>query len=379
MNIGIFIDIFFNTQKYKDPGTISLSLFNLGFKIKIYTFNTDSPIFSGIQVKKINKAESQSHLFWQKEKIDCVIVYSWLSLRFSKMIDALKLSDKKIILKLDSDGRLLPPLKPSYLRIIGKNNSLKEICIYLLRQLQWSILSSLNSRRKIKQLEAANAVIIESPQALYNLQKSLSFLKHDELINKIHFVPDPINSKTADGKNLSLIKENAIICLGRWNDKQKNKSILIKTLKAFKNPGWKIIIIGTGATHIKKNGFQIDVETIEQVKHHLIFEYFKKSKIFFAPSKFESFNLAAAEALTCGCSLCGTPLESFRYFTDNGRFGSLASDFTLASIKSALKTDVEKWEQNLYNQDYTASYWQQELAPEKIAKQIENIIKQVQG
>ena len=125
MNIGIFIDNFLEAQRYKDPGVIAESLFNLGHQITIYCLNTNSKKLNEIIIKKISKKESEDASFWKKENINQVILYSWLSLRFSFLIKALKSANKKIILKLDSDGHLIYPLKPTYLRTFGRDNSVK--------------------------------------------------------------------------------------------------------------------------------------------------------------------------------------------------------------------------------------------------------------
>ena len=205
MKIGIFIDNFFEAQRYKDPGVIAESLFNLGHQVTIYCLNTNSEKLNEIIIKKISKKESENTLFWKEEKIDQVILYSWLSLRFSSLIKALKSANKKIILKLDSDGHLIHPLKPTYLRTFGRDNSLKQLIIHIIRSLQWSIFSKLNSRKRINQLSLSDAAIIESPLALINLKNSLEKWQREDLANKLFFIPDPVGFIV--GKKMKLQKE----------------------------------------------------------------------------------------------------------------------------------------------------------------------------
>lgn len=378
MKVGIFIDNFFEAQRYKDPGVIACSLRDLENKVIIYAFNSDIENFDGLEIKTISKKESENSEFWKNEDAELIIVYSWLSLRFSKLIKSLKSANKKIILKLDSDGHLISPLKPSYLRIFGKNNSPYQIFIFLLRLIQWGCLFKIIDQKKIKQLYLCNAAIIESPKALANLEKSLNFQKHEKLISKINFIADPVNDSIINSIGTNFPKENIIICIGRWDDKQKNKSGLIKVFEKIDLNNWKLIIIGRGAVNIKnKLGKKITINAFESLPHDLVGNFLNKSKIFFAPSNYESFNLAAAESLCQGCSLAGTPLESFYYFIDNGCFGTLANNFTTPEIISALDNEIKKWNNNEYDPKEISTYWRNQLSPQKIGNEINLLIKKI--
>lgn len=379
MKIGIFIDNFLEPQKYKDPGVIACSLRDLGNQVKIYTFNSDSKNFDGLEIKTISKKESKNSEFWRKEGAELIFVYSWLSIRFSKIIESLRLANKKIILKLDSDGHLISPLKPTYLRTFGRSNSPYQILIFVLRLIQWRFLFKIIDQKKIKQLSLCDAAIIESPKALANLEESLRYQKREELISKINFVADPINNTIINNTNNDFNKENIIICIGRWDDKQKNKNGLIKTLKKADLNNWKLIIVGCGAKNIE-NKLQKkinNIQSFESLPHDSIGSYLNKSKIFFAPSNYESFNLAAAESLCQGCSLAGTPLESFYYFINNGRFGTLANNFTTSEITRALNHEIKKWNNNEHNPKEISKYWSSQLSPENIGKQINDLINKI--
>jgi len=377
MKVGIFIDNFFTTQTYKDPGVIAESLFKLGHEVTIYCFNTDLKNFNTLIVKQISQTASRNSDFWKKETIDSLILYSWLSLRFSALIKALKQAEKKIILKLDTDGHLIYPLKPTYLRTFGRDNSPKQLLIHLARLVQWSLFFKSISRRRLTQLTLCDAAIVESPLALTNLKNSLSIWHREEILKKLNFIPNPINSdiiNSVTNKPTNFPKENIIICIGRWDDKQKNRTGLIKSLNKTNLENWRLVIIGSGASRVKSQlkstQPQLSVEAIESLPHHSINEQLSKAKIFLAPSNHESFNLAAAEALCSGCSLAGTPLESFAYFSDQGRYGTLAVNFQATKISRALATEIGRWNRQEYNPQNTANYWREQLSPETIGQKI---------
>ena len=381
MRIGLFINNFFKTQSCKDPGIIAESLCNLGHEVTIYCFSTDNKKFGNIEIKKISKNLGNSIKFWQKEDVDTIILYSWLSLRFLKMIKALKKANKKLLLKLDSDGHLISPLKPTYLRTFGRKNSPKQWIIHLIRILQWYIFGNIISHKKIKQLLLCDGAIIESPLALNRLNKSLKHWNKNQLIKKIHFIPNPINDDITK-QIITQKKENTIISIGRWNDKQKNKKGLLKVIAQYKTLDWKIILIGQGSDAIKnkiieskKTSSNINIESFEKIEHKEIFKYLISSKIIFAPSNYESFNLAVAEALCCGCSLAGTPIESFYYFSQNKKFGSISKNFNSLEIKKTIEIEIDKWNKKEYSENYISEYWKKELNAKKVCQDIDKLLK----
>ena len=375
MKIGIFIDNFFDAQKYKDPGVIAQSLFDLGHQVTIYCLNTNSETFSTIIVKKINRADSTNYLFWKEEKIDAVLMYSWLSLRFSKIIKAISVNNIKLILKLDSDGHLIYPLTPRYLIHGPRDNSLKSLFLYILRLIEWKIFPHIISRKKIEQIKIASALIIESSKAADNLSLSLNYYKENELVKKINIVPNPIVVKF---ENSVLEKKNTIISVGRWNDKQKNSKTLEKIIRKFNRHNWRFLLFGEGSSrivnNIKKHNSDINIYSQDSIEHDEILKKMGESKILFAPSIYEGYSISASEAVCCGCSIAGTPLESFLCLTENEDFGSLSKDFSIKSIEESLYKEIERWEKGEHFPETILNVSRKKLDPKKIGKKIEEII-----
>ena len=81
----------------------------------------------------------------------------------------------------------------------------------------------------------------------------------------------------------------------------------------------------------------------------------------FVPSRWESFSIAAAEALCTGCSIVGTPAEAFRYLSMQGFSGTIASTFDRKAILAALLQDATKWERGDYKPEKIAIFWRANL------------------
>ena len=370
MRVGIFLENFTNTELNKDPETIANGLMALGIEVIFFTNKLSVTKKNKLVFRVITKKEAEEKNFWKKAGISSIIIYSWLSLRYEKMIRAIKHANLKIILKLDSDGNLIHPLKPSFLKVFGIHNNLKSKLNHIIRSIQYSVFSKIVAKKRVKQLDMCDAAIIESPDAKKKLIHSLSYWKRNDLITKLHFIPNPV--KTCYGNKA---KTNTIICVGRWSDKRKNSKALINIFSKINQP-WNIILIGENSKFLAKkiNNKKININTFEKLSHDDVLQKMNNSKIFFSPSISESFNLAAAEALTCGCSFAGSPLPSFIFFINSGLSGQVAKSLSTKHLRNALYDEINKWESGKRSGDKISNFWTNELSPKNICKKIIEIL-----
>lgn len=384
MHISLFFDGYKPFHEYKDPGQIALGLLDKKINVNFITLdkpelNNYSALFPIIKVK--DKEELYNKEFWEKIDSDFIIIYSWISLSYTSLIEIIKSSGKKVLIKADSDGKIGYPLLANNLKYsIFSIFFVKKI----LRQFEWRIPFKLLYQKKIKQIELSDGVMIESPDALLNLNYFLTKWRRKNLIKKIYCVPNPVTSDII--KSELKEKENIVVCVGRWEDEhQKNTKLMIKALIEFLKyrNDYRAIIIGSGENIIKKliknesEDIKNRLQITGQIDHDEIKNYLLISKIFFMPSRWESFGIAAAEAACCGCSIVGTPLESLRYLTMQGFSGSIASSFKREAILAALIGDSVKWDRNQYISEKIANFWKNKLDRDVIAEQILNIIEKL--
>lgn len=130
-------------------------------------------------------------------------------------------------------------------------------------------------------------------------------------------------------------KENLIITVGRIGSKQKRTDILLEGfLKVHEFlPSWKLKIIGPIEESFKsyintyfqqypqmKNKIQIIGEIRD---HKLLYNEYKKAKIFCLTSDYESFGIASVEALSKGCALVISDYQAAYDITDNEKYGNI--------------------------------------------------------
>ena len=122
---------------------------------------------------------------------------------------------------------------------------------------------------------------------------------------KFSYVMNPVNTEAF--KKLDYIKKdnNLIMSVGGG---KRNKRILkvceaIEMLNSTKNTEYRLLVVGGNGIDTEKIKSYIFVEYIEKIEYSRMSEYYSKAGIYIQNSEFETFGLAAIEALMCDCSL----------------------------------------------------------------------------
>ena len=234
----------------------------------------------------------------------------------------------------------------------------------------------------IQQMELSDGAIIESPEALTNLNYFLASWGRTDLVKKTYFVPNPVTPEFVEGETGK--KENVAVSYGRWDDfRQKNTAVMVETVVEFlkERKDYRFIIFGNGIEQVKKllkaapENVKDRIEILGFVEREKIKSFLMNSKIFFLPSRWESFSIASAEALCEGCSTVGTPLESLHFLSMQGFSGTTAPLFDKKAIFSALLQDSIKWDNGDYYPQKIAEFWRPILDRRSVAKSIQNIAK----
>ena len=325
--------------------------------------------------------------FWLKNDSDVIIAYPLQGPFYSPLIKKMKLGGKNVLLKFDSDGRIAYPLQRHHLRIpLQERLTVRN----LMSDVWWHLPFKSLKRRKhakvatetIRQIELSDGAIIESPDALSNLNFFLAAWGRSDLIKKTHFIPNPVTSEFIEGQVGT--KENIVVSHGRWDDfSVKNTADHGRNNHGFlKNRlDYRAVIFGCGIEKVEgiiadaSQDVKDRIEISGYIKHEKVKGYLRNAKMLFVPSRWESFSIAAAEALCTGCSIVGTPAEALRYLSMQGFSGSISATFDKQAILAALLQDAHKWDQGKYNPEKIAAFWRQILDRKSVAKSIETLAR----
>ncbi len=387
-NWSIVFDGYYSMHETKDPGQIAIGLNEIGINTSLITLkkaelSNYNSSFSLIQIEDLNEIANVIDSF------DVVIFYSWLSHSFNEYLKDIKRLNKKIILKLDSDGRFGVTNEPKNRRssYYVKNNPFSRSTLGYIHRIIFPKFQQNEYAQKIEQIDISDAVVIESPDAANNLSFFLSKNSRPDLINKIHVIPNPVTPDIIDSKIKN--KENIIVSVGRWDDiAPKNPEGLIQTLNKFLSfkENWRALVIGPGENVIKQyidkfnisNSVKQRINVTGSLPHEKIRDYLLKAKIFFMPSRWESFGIAAAEGVCCGCTVVGSPIESLRYLTLQGFSGNVSYSWDIDAMFGTLVYESNRWENNEIDYINIANYWKEKLNRQSIAKEFLKVIEKIE-
>lgn len=379
VRIGVYFDRYEPAWEVKDPGQIVLGLNDLGVEAELIT--VEKPSLRGYQqipLRFVQAGEASRPEYWRSTPYDVVIIYTWLGRPYLPIIAALKKAGKKVIVKGDIDGRLCYPAFPRSVYRTRKVGKLLRHMPGPLRALAEKTIARLRTlpRRIIPHLEAADALVLESPQAKANLAYILVYWGRPDLTGKIHFIPNPVADDIARAP-IPARKKRKIVAVGRWHDVAKNTGTLARVLCSFARamPDYEAAVIGPGEETVRRYMAEAcrgdpapSISVLGRVPRGELVRHLGEARILFMPSNWESFGIAAAEAVSMGCSIVGTPIESLMYLTRGGFSGTLAPDFSEKALLAALLTDVQRWEAGEYDPGEIASFWRSRLNRRTVAR-----------
>ena len=369
------------SHQYRDSGLIISGLKKLGVDAKMITLEKDSLAnaefpFVVVQIKDENQLTTAN--FWNEDDSDFVIFYTWLGARkfYCDAIAAMKSAHKFVFVKSDSHGRIGFPVFPAFLSIFCERNITTAMIRLGVRFLPFRFLHTW----RLQSIRTADSILIELPHSYMNLERYMRYWGCSNVFHKVSVVPNPLSELFLEGYRTDLSpKRNIVCCVARWNDSiPKNTTLVIRSIIGFlkSHPDFEAVIIGSGHEAVQKQIQSESQDILSRIQitgpipQSEIREYFLKSKIYFLASRWESFSLSSAEALTSGCSVVSTPIDVEKSLTLGGFCGTLSDSLNCRSMIRALSLDVLKWEQGFYVPAEISEYCKNKLDEKNIANQI---------
>lgn len=176
-------------------------------------------------------------------------------------------------------------------------------------------------------------------------------------------------------------KRRRIACVGRWQDViQKRPWLLVEVIGLLlkQDDTVDFVIMGNTTPELEAWHQSLDetcrrrVRLMGRVNRVELAGEFAESMVFYSPSAFESFGIAAAEALCSGCSVVAGRLVSmsaFEWFVSE-RSGTLAEEDNAAGHVRALLEELAKWDRGERNAAAISTIWCERLHADKVARRI---------
>ena len=255
----------------------------------------------------VSQQDVRNPLWWQSQKPDLVILGLWTRPKYDPIRRAALSATPHVIERADSDGMrtascgLLTYAKRRFDYFRDRTYrcpSPLSISASIFYSLTSILATPWIETRLARTLKLLPAVAVETPHATALWKSLANRLGVDP--SKFHCVPHPIQTDIFKF-DPAIQKKAQIISVGRWDSYQKNLPLLLKTLRTFldQNPDWNSLVIGSG---LPTKSPHPQITFLSLLSPLDLARQMQESKFFFFSSRYESFGLASAEALACGCA-----------------------------------------------------------------------------
>lgn len=328
-------------------------------------------------------SDLESADWWARLNPDAVVLCAWAAPRYTPVARAIRESGALLIARCDSgepfsqwQKTLRQSFRTHYLAARYEGRSWAWACGYSLLKTPLFYLPFLYDHRVVEHLAQAHLILSETPDIARSLGEFLRGKGRPELAGRVRCVPHPI----MDGAGISgeAVKLRRILSVGRWDHYSKNAPLLIRSL------GRVLALRSDYEAHLYGGGDDVLRALVRRlpeavrsrivvrgrVDHEVLLSEYRNGRIFFAPSRSESFNMSAAEALCAGCSVVGSGhISSFRYFASKNS-GTPAARYTVASMAEALDAEIEHWETGGRDPAEIGRLWREEVCSTSVAARI---------
>lgn len=326
----------------------------------------------------------ESASWWRSLGIDAVVLYAWGHPKFHHVAAAIRQAGIFLVLNQDNGGFISP--------LAGMRGWLREQWILagqgrspaswlhaaarMLRGLGPGLLFT--DPRRARHLRQGDVIACVSPAAAERYRKLCRAYGGDRLARRVVVLPHAVEPQF---RCSSTPKTPQIACVGRWEDHlQKRQHLMMGVLSRTlaENPATTAVIAGRStpeldAWHARLTPtLRARITLAGRLDRPALADLLDGSQVFYSPSAFESFGIAAAEALCSGCSVVGNrsvSMAAFEWFT-SADSGTLADDDSPAGHARALQHELDQWSAGRRDPLRIANHWGALLHAGPIARTI---------
>jgi glycosyltransferase involved in cell wall biosynthesis len=322
--------------------------------------------------------------WWRAQQLDGVVLYAWGRPKFRKVASAIHAAGIFLVLNQDNGG-LVSPLagvrdwwREQWI-LAGQGWNLRAWAKFLkltLRELSVGVF--LTDPLRARHLKCGDVIACVSPQAAEHYRKLCRIYGGAALAERVAVVPHAVESRF---RYSGEPKRRQVVCVGRWQDVvQKRPWLLMDVISSLVALDHEVSVVIVGhetaelaAWHqsLPESG-RSRVRMAGKVGRDELAEILRESQVFYSSSAFESFGIAAAEALCSGCSIMAgrsVSMAAFEWFVSENS-GRLAEEDDVGGHVDTLRQELDAWSAGLRSAGQISAAWQERLHADKVAGRI---------
>jgi len=327
--------------------------------------------------------------WWRSQNIDSLVLYAWGRPKFRKVAAAIQEAGIFLVLNLDSGG----PVSP----LAGWRDWVHAQWIYgghgrgfsswirfiklTLRGLTMGVL--MTDPLRARHLKCGNAITCVSPLAAEYFRRLCRIYGGMDLAARVTVIPHAVESRFGySGRE----KQRQVACVGRWKDQvQKRRWLLMEVMDMLlsQDDRVNVVIAGEPAQELEAWHHGLGESQRSRVRlagiigRNELAALLDESQVFYSPSAYESFGIAAAEALCSGCSVVAgrsITLPAFEWFVSE-ESGQLAESDACIGHAGALQDELDRWNNGGRNARSISDLWCERLHADRVATRVVEMMR----
>lgn len=325
-------------------------------------------------------ANLESAGWWKSHRLDGVVLYAWGSPKYRKVAAAIRKAGIFLVLNQDNGGLISPLagfggwLDEQWIMADSRMAFLKLVA----RGLTIGLLAT--DPLRASHLKQGDVIACVSPTAVGHYRKLCRIYGGDKLAERVALLPHPVEPGF-HFNNSTEIKSRQVVCIGRWQDQLQKRprlmqAVLLQLMES--DPHVRVEVVGTTTPELLHwhqslgNGMQDRARLRGKVDRDQLAGILRGSQVFYSPSAYESFGIAAGEALCCGCSVVAgrsISMASFEWFVslDSGR---LAEREGVLGHLQAVREELACWDHGHRDPAAIARNWGNQLHASEVATRV---------
>jgi len=171
--------------------------------------------------------------WWRQWNLDGVVLYSWAAPRYEPVARAIKSAGIKLVIKVDTGGEKSPRIgwwvfyKTTEVLLRDQARPMPQL-LALLKTAAFYIFPSVHDRPMLEHLSHADLIGVESPLAAQLVKDICHYYNRPELAARVALLPHPVTNDMMPASEI--VKQDIILCVGRWDAYQKDTPKLVAVL-----------------------------------------------------------------------------------------------------------------------------------------------------
>lgn len=370
----------------RDSGLLCKGFQEIGVECKAIMPGPDMPNDQTEDLIRTDYANLEDPEWWRTLGGDGVVFYGWGSGKYVRIVKAIKLAGLKLVSHLDTAG-MLGVLNGFFdfsktLWTVSKGEASGTLTTYtrFAARLAYGTTVGLikNDFTRARHLKQADWIGAITPIALERIQKVCRTYGGEALAEKVKLIPHPNSLFMRYDPRVP--KEPLVVATGRWDDDRvKGTDLLMATVAALvaKSPDTKVEIFGTIPPFMEDwhrglpQTMGERIHLLGVVRNEILAMALQRASISLCTSLRESYHIASAEALCCGCSIVGpdvSEIPSMKWFTEpnSGRLAARNAE----AMTQALLEELQAWHDGARDANGISEIWAGRLQAPRVAELI---------